>query len=166
MLFQPALLAIDHLVELGFVPHYLVLPLEKLRDVVPEEVIGNNEGFIALLTLLARIGETVGVIVVLRRRPTQYALLLKCQKVVNVVWQLVQLRQDCLEGGLVDRAWVLLRLGKDVPLVQDLFPPQKVVWQKAKDSMTTIGPEVDSDFDSEASKLLAVSKSHRDILDV
>ena len=77
---------------MGLVRDYLALPLEEIRDVVSEEIVGNNECFLSLLALLTRIRETVGVIVVLGWGPAEDPLFLQRQKVVDIVWQLVQLR--------------------------------------------------------------------------
>ena len=40
-------------------------PFEKVRDVVPEKIVGYDEGFLTLLALLTRVRYAIGVIVVL-----------------------------------------------------------------------------------------------------
>ena len=91
VLLKPSLLRLHKLVHLSLIRYCLTLALKERSNVVSEKVIGNDEGLLAFLALLTSIGEAVGVVVVLRRCPTQDALLLQLEKVVNVVRQLLQL---------------------------------------------------------------------------
>ena len=65
MVLEPAPLSLYHLVHFGFIRNFLALSLEKLVDVVSEEVVRHDIGFRSLGTLLARIRKAVGVIIVL-----------------------------------------------------------------------------------------------------
>ena len=65
VLFEPPLLRLHKLIHVCFVCDRLTLSLEESSNVVSEQVIGNNESFLAFLALLAGVGKAVRVIIVL-----------------------------------------------------------------------------------------------------
>ena len=164
MLLEPALLSFYKLVNEGFIWDGLGFPFEKVRDVVPEKIVGYDEGFLTLLALLTRVRYAIGVIVVLWRGPTQDALLLELDQVVDIVRKLLQLRESLSERDLVHRSRVHLSSSYKVPLRKDLLAPQEIVRQEAKDSVSPTRPVFDRDLDSEAAELLIVTVPHSNIL--
>jgi len=76
VLLEPTLLGFYEFVHEGFIWTRLVFPFEKIPNVVPEKIVGYDEAFLTLLTLLACVRDAVGVIIVLRRGTAQDALLL------------------------------------------------------------------------------------------
>ena len=59
MLTEPLLLQVHHLLHLRLVLDQLAFSFEKGRDIVPEEVIRDDEGFLAPEALLASIADAV-----------------------------------------------------------------------------------------------------------
>ena len=91
MMLKPAPFSIYQPVHFGLIRDFLALFLEKVVDVVSEEVIRDYVRFRSLGTLLARILNAVGVIIVLGGSRAEDALLLKSDQIVNIVRQLLQL---------------------------------------------------------------------------
>ncbi len=69
VLFEPAFFSLHQPVDLSFVSYSLVFSLEKIGDVVSEKIIGDDESFLAFLTLLASVAQTIRVIIVLAWGP-------------------------------------------------------------------------------------------------
>ena len=86
MILEPAPLGIYHLIHFSLIRYFLTLSLEEVVDIVSEKVIRDYVGFRTFSTLLARIRNTVGVIIVLRRSCAEYALLLQGNQIIDIVW--------------------------------------------------------------------------------
>ena len=91
MLLEPLLLVCHHHIDLSLIRNRLALLFLEITDVVSKEVIRDNESFLALGTFLARVRDTVGIVVILRGCADKDSLVLKFNQVVNVIWKLLQL---------------------------------------------------------------------------
>lgn len=74
---DPVLLLAHQPVDLGPVLNQLLLLLLEVTDIVAEQVVGDDEGLVALRTLLASIADAIRVVVVLARRSDQDSHLLQ-----------------------------------------------------------------------------------------
>ena len=109
VLLQPLLLHSNHLIYLCLVLDQLGFFAHKVANVVPEQVVRDDEAFTALAALLPGVRDAIRVIVVLARRTDQDALLLQLQQIVNIVGQLLQL--NLFYQFLVDRGRIRLCFG-------------------------------------------------------
>ena len=76
MLLQPFLLLRSHQIELCLISNYLALLFQEASDIVSKEVIRDNESFLTLEAFLARVRNTIGIIVVLRWSANKDTLML------------------------------------------------------------------------------------------
>ena len=76
MILKPTSFSIYYLIQFGLIRNFLTLSLEEVVNVVSEQIIRDNVSFRSFGTLLARIRNAVGVIIILRGSRAEYALLL------------------------------------------------------------------------------------------
>ena len=76
MVLEPTSLSIYQLIQFGLIRDFLALSLEEVVNIVSEQIIRDYVCFRSFDTLLARIRDAVGVIIILRGSRAEYSLLL------------------------------------------------------------------------------------------